>query len=253
MVRLIRLIGAILLIGCFAAEMDAQTPPEDRGSAGQRPAAKAEAKHEVSGATPAKSAYPLDAITDFSAIMVGSAMEIGVGTAEGHIYRSGKLMRMEGPEGHGYFITNLTTLETYGISAGPCIRDTHPFFRAAPFAAARPGYTVDRVPAGKETLDGHSCQVEDITVSSPKPGNPLKMRFWEADDLQGFPIRIDFERAGGKHSTVRYKNVLLGPQDPTLFIYPRSCEVLSEDQEDEEETPKAPAKAVKPPPGDSQR
>jgi len=232
-------IGVILVINGFVAQMNAQAP-KDRGAA-QRAAS------EGSRTSPLKTAYPLDAITDFSAIMVGSAMEIGEGTAEGHIYRSGKLMRMEGPEGHGYFITNLTTFETYGISAGPCVHDTHPFFRAAPFAAARPGYTVERVASGKEMLEGHSCQVEDITVSSPKPGKPLKMKFWEAEDLQGFPIRIDFERAGGKHSTVRYKNVVLGPQDPTLFIYPRSCESLQEEQDDEDKTPEAPAKGVKPP------
>jgi hypothetical protein len=104
------------------------------------------------------------------------------------------------------------------------MHDTHPYFRASPFAAMRPGSTVQRVAAGKETLDGHSCQIEDITVSPPQVGKPpLKMRFWEAEDLQGFPIRIDFERAGGQRSTVRYKNVVLGPQDRTLFIHPKSC------------------------------
>src|ERR1700722_18281918 len=105
-------IGVVLLIGSFAARMDGQAP-KNQGSPGQTPASGQETR-EVSQAPPAKTAYPLDAITDFSAVMVGSAMEIGAGTAEGHIYRSGKLMRMEGPEGNGYFITNLTTFETYG-------------------------------------------------------------------------------------------------------------------------------------------
>jgi hypothetical protein len=216
-----------------------QTPAADQGAAGQT-------------AAPAKTQYPLDSFTDFSAVMVGSIMEMGEGTAEAHIYRSGKLMRMEGPEGHGYLITDLTTLETYGVSTGPCMHDTHPFFRAAPFEAAKPGYTVERVAAGKEALDGHSCQIEDITVSSPKPGaSPLKMRFWEAEDLQGFPIRIDFQRAGGHNATVRYKNVVLGPQDPTLFIHPKSCQALP--QKDEPKAPKAPAAAKKPPAGGSQK
>ncbi len=224
---MVRLIGVVLVLsmGCVTTQMFAQVPTEPVPP-GQS-AAAAMAKAGDSPMAPAASRdYPLDSFTDFSALMVGSIMEMGEGKAEGHIYRSGRLMRMEGVEGRGYMITDLTSLETFGVSAGPCMHDTHPFFRASPFAAARPGYTVERVSAGTETQDGHSCKVEDITVSSPESGNPLKMRLWLAEDLQGFPIRIDFERAGGQHSTVRYKNVVLGPQDPTLFIHPKSCESL---------------------------
>lgn len=225
---MLRWIRVILLMGCVAAHMHAQAPKE-QGPAGQTPAAEQGSAGQTAATPPAKTQFPLDSFTDFSAVMVGSAMTMGQGTEEAHIYRSGKLMRMEGPEGHGYFITDLTTLETYGISAAPCIHDTHPFVRASPFAASRPGSTVERVAAGKETLDGHSCQIEDVTVHSPKPGvSPLKMRLWEAEDLQGFPIRIDLERAAGHKTTVRYKNVVLGPQDQTLFIHPKSCESLPE-------------------------
>jgi hypothetical protein len=215
-------------MGCVAVQMHAQAPKE-QGPAGQTPVAEQGSAGQTAATPPAKTQFPLDSFTDFSAVMVGSAMTMGQGTEEAHIYRSGKLMRMEGPEGHGYLITDLTTLETYGISAAHCMHDTHPYVRASPFAASRPGSTVERVAAGKEMLDGHSCQIEEITVSSPNPGaSPLKMKFWEAEDLQGFPIRIDFERAAGHTTTVRYKNVVLGPQDPTLFIHPKSCESLPE-------------------------
>jgi len=168
-------------------------------------------------------------------------MELGDGTAEAHIYRSGKLMRMEGPEGHGFFVTDLSTRETYGVSEAPCMHESRPYFRASPFAAVRPDSKVERVDAGKETLDGHSCRIEDVAVTSALPGaSPVKMRFWEADDLQGFPIRIDIARGPG-HATIRYKNVVLGPQDPTLFIHPKSCESLADELH-----PKAPKAAPKP-------
>ena len=242
---MVRLIGVILVVSSIAVHLNAQTPKDQSPT---ETATKNQTASQSSMASTATTAYPLDAFTDFSAVMVGSMMELGAGTSESYIYRSGRLMRMEGPEGHGYFITNLTTLDTYGVSAGPCMHDSHPFFRASPFAAMRPGYTVERVVSGKETLDGHSCQIEDVTVSSPKPGKPLKMRFWEAEDLQDFPIRIDFERAGGNHSTVRYKNVILGPQDPTLFIYPKSCESLPQ-KRDEVKAPKP----AKPPASASQK
>src|ERR1700730_2166033 len=234
-----RLIGVILWLCSLAAQLHAQAPKE-QVSTGQTPAVP-----------PARAQYPLDSFTDFSAVMVGSMMEMGEGTAEAHIYRSGKLMRVSDSEGYGYFITDLSTLETYALSAGPCMRDLHPYFRAAPFAASRPGVTVERVAAGKETVDGHSSQIEDITVSSPKTGGHLKMRFWEAEDLQGFPVKIEFLRPGGRDAIIRYKNVVLGPQDPTLFIYPKSCQ--SAPHRAGPKKPKTPAAAMKPPAGGSRK
>src|ERR1039457_2229478 len=206
LLSVILILTLILMMGCMTAPLLAQTP-EKQDTAGQVPAAEQGTAGQIAVAPLANAQYPLDSFTDFSAVMIGSRMEPGEGTDEAHIYRSGMLMRMEGPERHGYFITDLTTLETYGISAAPCIHDTHPFVRVSPFAASRPGSTVERVAAGKESLDGQSCQIEDVTVHSPKPGvSPLKMRLWEAEDLQGFPIRIDLERAAGHTTTVRYKN-----------------------------------------------
>lgn len=218
-----RLMSVILLMGGLAAQMPAQTPKDlagqipatEQGGAGQAPA-------EQNAAAPAKSQYPLDSFTEFSAIMVGTSIEIGEGTDEAHIYRSGNLIRTQGPEGHGYFITDLNTHDTYGISAASCIHDTRAYVRASPFAGVAPDSKVERVAAGKETMDGHPCQIEDLTISSPKRPNPLKMRLWEAEDLQGFPVRIDVQR-GQKVATIHYKNVVLGPQDPTLFLHPNSC------------------------------
>ena len=246
---MVRLIRVILLICSVAVPMHAQ-PPAEQAPKEQAPTKEADSAGKIPAPPPAKTQYPLDSFTDFSALMVGSIMEVGEGSAEGHIYRSGKLMRVADPEGYAYFITDLSTLDTYAVSTGPCMRDSHPYFRASPFAAARPGSSVERAAVGKETLDGHSCQIEDITVSSPKTGSHLKMRFWEAEDLQGFPIKIEFLRPGGRNSIVRYKNVVLGPQDPTLFIRPKSCQ--SAPQRARLKTPKAPAAAKKPPAGGSQ-
>jgi|HubBroStandDraft_4_1064222.scaffolds.fasta_scaffold221413_1 hypothetical protein len=240
---MVPLIGAILLICSFSVRIYAQMPAENL-SKEQAPRKDADSAGKIAATPPGKTEYPLDSFKDFSAIMVGSIMEMGEGASEAHIYRSGELMRMEDPDGPGYLITDLTKLESYGISTGPCIHDNHPYFRASPFAAARPGSSVERVAAGKDTLDGHSCQIEDITVSSPKTGSHVKLRFWEAEDLQGFPIKIEFRRPGARSSIIRYKNVVLGPQDRTLFIYPKSCQ--SAPQRGGPKTPKAPAAGKKP-------
>lgn len=219
---MVRWILVALLMGYFAAQMLAQVSKQE-GSAGQLP--EAEPARAQNSMPAQKSENPFDSFKDFSAIMVGTSSPMGDNTAEAYIYRSGNLMRMEGPEGHGYFITDLGTRETYGVTAGPCMYDkNHPFIRASPIAAFVPGAKVERVAGGKETMDGHPSHVEDVTVTSPKPGTvPLKMRLWEAEDLQGFPIRIDVTR-GKTIATIRYKNVVLGPQDPTLFIHPKSCQ-----------------------------
>jgi len=209
-----------LLMSCIAATMVAQDS-QKQDSMKQSPAG------QPAPAASASSDYPLDAFRDFAALMVGSRAQIGEPSQESHIYRSGDLMRVEGPEKRGYFITNLKTLETYGITEGPCAYSKHPYFGVSPFPAAKLGTTVQRVPVGKDTFDGHSCQIEDVTVSSKNPGEkPTKMRLWEADDLKGFPIKIEYPYPGGNSATVLYKNVVLGPQDPTLFIHPKSCESL---------------------------
>jgi hypothetical protein len=166
--------------------------------------------------------YPLDAFPNFSAVMVGSVLPRD--EREFHIYRSGKLLRMEGPGSQAFFLTDLTLLETWAVSARGCLHQPNPYFRAEPFSSARPGLTVERVASGKETVDGHSCQVEDVTISSPKMPRALKLRFWEAEDLQGFPVKVELQRVTGENRVIRYRNVVVGPQDPTLFIHPRHCD-----------------------------
>jgi hypothetical protein len=119
-------------------------------------------------------------------------------------------------------LTDLTTFETYGINRFGCMHDHHPYFRAFPFTVERRGRKMERVPAGTETVNGHVCQMEDITVSSPDLIKPMKLRFWLADDLQGFPIKIDV-LSGAVHGTIEYKDVVLGPPDAKLFEHPKTC------------------------------
>jgi hypothetical protein len=225
--KMLRSSGVVLLlIVCSTALSFAQAPQEkEQDRAGQTPSGK-QTTAPAAADVAAKSQYPLDEFQNFSALVTGSRMGVG---DEAHIYRSGKLMRVEGPESRGYFVTDLQTLETWGITTTGCAHDArHPYFRTAPFPAAKPGTKVERVVVGKETFEGHSCQIEDVTITPTLKGAPpLKMRLWEAEDLQGFPVKIEFPASGGKKSpTIRYRNVVLGPQDPTLFIYPKSCGAL---------------------------
>jgi hypothetical protein len=219
----------IVLFSCMATPMLAQTTESSDESGPVNTEARS-AGPGAAGRTPSVPSainYPLDSFRDFAAVMIGSRAEPGEGTSQGHIYRSGDRMRMEEPGGGAYFITDLNTGETYGIAEVGCIHDDHPYIRAIPFhIAGKTDATVTRVSAGNETVEGHSCQVEEITVSSPMLANPQKMRLWEAQDLQGFPIKIEFVLSGGRGPVIRYKNVVFGPPDPTLFLHPKSCQPL---------------------------
>ena len=207
----------------------AATTAVEQSPTGQAPAAQA------------SSGFPFDQFPEFSAIMVGSVV---VGdTEEAHIYRSGKMLRMQSAEGIGYYITDLETSDSYGMSATGCMHDTHPYMRSFPFTAARKDRKVERVAAGKETVDGHECQIEDVTISSGGLINPMQLRFWEAEDLHGFPIKVAITK--GPRAVIHYKDVVLGPQDPTLFIHPNSCKGTV--PQPPAKLPAAPSKAKKPP------
>ncbi|MGA3105529.1 MAG: hypothetical protein ABSD53_13685 [Terriglobales bacterium] len=207
----------------------------------------------VPTAGPVRNGYPLDAFTDFSAIMTGSFVLDD--PTELHIYRSKNLMRVEGSEGVGYYLTDLKAQSAVHVWDDGCAADKHVYVRSSPWAAAaRPGYRVQTATGGKETMDGHACQIEDVTITGPELQKPLKLRLWEAEDLKGFPIRIDSVRANGHNRTLRYKNVVLGPQDRTLFLRPKSCQPpVGGDRKSVVVAPKAKAHSATPPPSDPQK
>jgi hypothetical protein len=214
---MVRLLAAMLITCCLTGQLSAQASKEQASN--EQASKDQESAGQTAATSSATTQFPLDAFQEFSAIMVGSMMPGD--ERESHIYRSGKLMRNPSPEGYGFEITNLSTSESFGVTANACIHDRKPYFRSAPFSSLRPGYTAERTAAGEETVDGHSCKIEDVTISTPKRPELIKLRLWEAEDLQGFPVKVEFRRV---HLVIHYKNVVLGPQDPTLFIYPKDCE-----------------------------
>ncbi|MBZ5666121.1 MAG: hypothetical protein LAO30_16100 [Acidobacteriia bacterium] len=239
-----RSIAALLFAGCLTFQVWAQTPPPQQ-PATQSPAA-APAPAEPAASTSQPSQFPLDQFKEFSAIMAGGPVP---GTEdEIHIYRSGNLMRMEANDGRIYHITDLVKHESHGLARTGCLKYANSYIRSYPFSFSGKDNTFERVPVGKETVDGHVCQVEDVTISFPKNPTQAKIRLWEAEDLQGFPIKVE-TRGGPKHRTILYKNVVLGPQDPTLFIFPDTCQ---NSEKTIGKTKLKPSSPKKPPTGKSQ-
>jgi hypothetical protein len=165
-----------------------------------------------------KSELPLSSLTEFSAIMVGSL----VGNIdELHVYRSGNLMRTEMLDGN-YMVTNLDSRDTFGVLPDRCVHSAVPSVNTFPFSFFRPGQKAERNLVGSEVVDGHACQVEEITIT-PEQGQPRKMKFWDATDLSGFPVKIEVQRVMGAPVTITYKDVKIGRPDAALFQHPAKC------------------------------
>ena len=167
---------------------------------------------------------PWDKFTNFSALMTGGPV---VGTAEEiHIYRHGNLLRMGGPDGRSYVIQDLRKSgDARMISKAECLQLKYPFTRSFPFSLSWSPNKYETVLLGKETVDGHPTQVKQVTVTfapEAKHKAPLTLKIWTADDLQGFPVKVET----ALHRTMEYRKIEFGELDPTLFIVPGECQPL---------------------------
>jgi hypothetical protein len=134
-------------------------------------------------------------------------------------YRSASLMRADLPGG-GYSVTDINRHSTYMVMGGRCMQMTSPPPQSNPFATAGDA-KIERSPAGTETVDGHTCKIENVTVT-PKDGKPTKMKMWEAQDLKGFPVKIEMQTERGA-VTVLYKDVSFAAPEAALFQHPSDC------------------------------
>jgi hypothetical protein len=83
------------------------------------------------------------------------------------------------------------------------------------------GTKISRTPAGTEVIEGHSCKVENVVVIR-NDGKTVESKVWEADDLQGVPVKIE-SHVGEHKITAVYRDIVLGAPDKTLFIPPDRC------------------------------
>lgn len=83
------------------------------------------------------------------------------------------------------------------------------------------GAKVDKLEATTETLDGHVCKVESVTVKG-EDGKETQFKIWQAEDKKGAPLKIEIH-AGLNTLTTIYKNIVVGTPDPALFKSPVKC------------------------------
>lgn len=167
---------------------------------------------------------PFEAQKQFSATVVISGMPAGgpMGQGDMKIYRSGDKMRTT-MGAMGYMVVDLAEHTNYMVMGNGMCMQMSATRQQNPFAQAS-GATIDRSPAGTDTVDGHSCKVENLTVT-PQSGKPAKMKVWEADDLKGFPIKIEIQSDRGP-ITVQYKDISFDTPPASMFTHPDNCRAM---------------------------
>jgi hypothetical protein len=149
------------------------------------------------------------------------------GQREMKIYRSGELIRTNLPGGLGYSIVDLSEHTSFMVMGnGMCMQmSTQP--EETPLSHS-PDATIQRVPVGTETVDGHPCKVENLTItphSGPRAGQATTAKVWEAQDLHGFPIKMESQTSRGA-VTIQYKDISLSAPDASLFVHPEGCRTM---------------------------
>ncbi len=71
---------------------------------------------------------------------------------------------------------------------------------------------------GKETIDGHPCTKNKVTVTNTK-GEKQEAIIWNAQDMKEFPLKMQLDQEGNT-VVMHYKNVKLSKPPADLFEVP---------------------------------
>jgi hypothetical protein len=88
----------------------------------------------------------------------------------------------------------------------------------ADLAALNQPARIEKIPAGKETVDGHACIKNRVTVTEPN-GSSHDAVVWNATDLKDFPLRIRVQD-GTDTITLQFQQVKFERVDPKRFDLP---------------------------------
>lgn len=83
------------------------------------------------------------------------------------------------------------------------------------------GKIVKRTAAGSEVVEGHTTKVESVVVARPD-GKTIQSKIWQADDLNGIPVKIE-SHIDEITLTAFYRDVVLGTPERSLFTIPDRC------------------------------
>ena len=84
-------------------------------------------------------------------------------------------------------------------------------------------YKIESTKLGTETVDGHPCVKNKVTISS-KDAEKHEAVVWNATDLKDFPVKMQMVQAGGGTLVMTYSNIKLEKPDAKLFEPPTDFE-----------------------------
>ena len=89
--------------------------------------------------------------------------------------------------------------------------------------------TVESTVIGKDTVDGHPCVKNKVTITTDD-GKQHEMIVWKASDLKDFPIQTEMQ-SGGATITTHLRDIKLSAPDASLFDPPSDFKAYSSMQE----------------------
>ena len=95
--------------------------------------------------------------------------------------------------------------------------------------AADSSSKLDKTPIGKETIDGHPCVKNKVTLADDG-GEKVEVTMWNATDLKDFPVQIQTKEKENT-SLMRFKQVQLTPPEAALFEPPADYTQYTSQQE----------------------
>jgi hypothetical protein len=89
-------------------------------------------------------------------------------------------------------------------------------------SAQTAAYKLDKSPEGTETVDGHACEKNKITLLTDKGEKAGEAIVWSATDLRSFPIQIRMAIDADNTMFIRFREVKLAPPDAAQFEAPHA-------------------------------
>lgn len=160
---------------------------------------------------------------DFSAVQVFQSrrakmeMKVYVSGSSVRLERSGAMSTLYVPSESKVY--NLTT---YPDNSHQCVvmKPEQAKMLPSPLELLQ-GPQVKRTKLGTETVDGHLCNVEDLIVKRAD-GSTVESKVWEAQDLDGIPVKIE-SHLGEITLSAEYRDIVVRTQDRELFTAPKIC------------------------------
>jgi hypothetical protein len=93
---------------------------------------------------------------------------------------------------------------------------------------------VEKTKKGENTIEGRNTTVSEVKVvrkaekGKEKEEQVLeKYLMWEADELDGIPVKYEFELSGESKKIIEYVDIKTDPIDPALFSIPDGYKAIS--------------------------